>query len=183
MLILRLSQSGNPVAWIDQNQAVTLYSSDQVLWQLGSQIKTVYGGINHLGERSHVNIAPIIASRGDNHHGLQHAPLDNRLLFRRDNYHCLYCGEQFSHSMLSRDHVIPKSQGGKDSWTNLVTACKRCNHRKGARTPEEAGMPLLAIPFEPNPFESMYLANHKILQDQMEYLQSRFSNRRNWLVA
>lgn len=183
MLILRLSQSGRPIAWISQNQAVTLYATDQVVWQLGAEMKTVFGGCNHTGERSSIHIAPIIASLGDHRQGKHHAPLDNRLLFRRDDYTCLYCGEQFPHSQLSRDHVVPKAAGGKDTWTNLVTACKRCNHHKGPRTPEQANMPLLAIPFEPNPFESMYLANHKILEDQMEYLKSRFSNNRNWLAA
>jgi len=181
--VLRLSQSGWPVAWISQNHAVTLYASEQVIWQLGDHIKTVYGGLNHDGERSHIEIAPIIASLGEVKSPNKHAPLDNQLLFRRDDYRCLYCGEQFERLALSRDHVIPRAQGGRDIWTNVVTACKRCNHRKGARTPEEANMPLLAVPFEPNPYESLYLANHRIQADQMEYLQSRFSCHREWLVA
>lgn len=63
---------------------------------------------------------------------------------------------------------------------NVVSACQRCNHFKGGRTPEQAGMELLAIPFEPNIFEFMYLANRKILGDQMAYLSSRFSGKRTW---
>lgn len=66
-----------------------------------------------------------------------------RNVFIRDNYSCRYCGKQLSSEELSVDHVLPKSRGGKDSWENLVTACKPCNSKKGDRTPEEARMPLL----------------------------------------
>ena len=60
-------------------------------------------------------------------------------VFRRDNYTCAYCG---THSDLTIDHINPRSQGGKDTWENLVTACQDCNTRKGNRTPTEARMPM-----------------------------------------
>ena len=109
--------------------------------------------------------------------------LSNALLFRRDGHRCMYCGFEFEHRGLTRDHIVPRVQGGSDTWTNVVTACARCNHHKGGRTPEQAGMALLAIPFEPNVFEFMYLANHRIRGDQMEYLQARFTGRRCWEAA
>ena len=62
----------------------------------------------------------------------------------------LYCGNKFDSKNLSRDHVTPLFQGGKDLWSNVVTACKRCNNAKAGRTPEEADMKLLAIPFYAN---------------------------------
>jgi 5-methylcytosine-specific restriction endonuclease McrA len=67
-------------------------------------------------------------------------------LYARDNYTCQYCGEEFAAKDLTLDHVMPKSRGGMSRWENLVTCCKPCNHRKGDRTPEEAGMVLLRIP-------------------------------------
>lgn len=78
---------------------------------------------------------------------------------------------------------MPRVQGGQDVWTNVVTACRRCNHRKGGNTPEQAHMSLLAIPFTPNQYEWMYLANRNILGDQMDYLKTRFSGRRSWPIA
>lgn len=63
-------------------------------------------------------------------------------IFLRDNYTCAYCLSQLSSEELSIDHIMPKSRGGKDTWENLVTACKKCNSKKGDRTPREAGMPL-----------------------------------------
>ncbi|WP_025762885.1 HNH endonuclease [Dyadobacter tibetensis] len=68
-------------------------------------------------------------------------------LFKRDRNRCQYCG---THEHLTLDHVIPKSRGGRTSWDNLSTACKRCNSKKGDLTPEEAGMPLKQRPFRPS---------------------------------
>jgi 5-methylcytosine-specific restriction endonuclease McrA len=72
--------------------------------------------------------------------------LSRRNVMKRDRHICQYCGIK---SDLTLDHVFPKSRGGGDSWENLVTACNKCNVRKGNRTPEEAGMPLRRKPFRP----------------------------------
>ena len=98
----------------------------------------------------------------------------NQSLFRRDQSLCLYCGQQFPDFLLSRDHVHPLSQGGQDRWVNVVTACKRCNNHKAGRTPEQAGMELLAIPFCPTHAEYVYLQGRQILNDQMEFLLAHF---------
>ena len=73
--------------------------------------------------------------------------LNRQNIFKRDGQQCQYCGRSKD---LTLDHVLPKSRGGKSSWSNLVTACKRCNSVKGDKTPEEAGMPLFQKPFKPS---------------------------------
>jgi len=67
----------------------------------------------------------------------------------RDRHICQYCGKEFPANMLTMDHVIPISQGGKTEWENLVTACKACNTRKGNRKPSDVGMALLNKPKAP----------------------------------
>ena len=67
-------------------------------------------------------------------------------IYRRDNYCCVYCGSQRN---LTLDHVIPKSRGGRNEWTNLVTSCSKCNLKKADRTPEEARMKMKHQPFAP----------------------------------
>ena len=70
----------------------------------------------------------------------------------RDNYSCQYCSkscERHESDKLTIDHVIPKSRGGENTWENLVTACKKCNQRKGNKTPKEAGMSLIRQPTMP----------------------------------
>jgi 5-methylcytosine-specific restriction endonuclease McrA len=68
-------------------------------------------------------------------------------IFKRDGYCCVYCG---SRKDLTLDHVLPKSRNGKSSWTNLVTACQKCNSKKGDQTPEEANMRLPYQPYKPS---------------------------------
>ncbi|WP_144392114.1 HNH endonuclease [Pleionea sediminis] len=175
-LVLRLDKSGFPMEWINLEQAACFYSKQQVLWSLGDVMATLHGGISRLtGNQSFLDIAPVIAIDGILHEQSHRVPaLTNSALFARDRFLCLYCGEKHSRTLLTRDHVIPRAQGGKDSWTNCVTACKTCNNRKGCQTPEQSNMPLLAVPFKPNKFEYMALANRNILADQMDYLAKGF---------
>jgi 5-methylcytosine-specific restriction endonuclease McrA len=73
--------------------------------------------------------------------------LTRQNVFKRDNFECQYCGTRRD---LTLDHVMPSSRGGQHVWTNLVTACKRCNARKGDYTPEEAEMLLKRKPHKPS---------------------------------
>lgn len=73
--------------------------------------------------------------------------LSRQNIFKRDNGRCQYC---LTCEDLTLDHVLPKSRGGKSTWDNLVTACKKCNSKKGDFTPQEAGMPLAQSPFKPS---------------------------------
>lgn len=81
--------------------------------------------------------------------------LTRQNIFKRDSNECQYCGTR---KELTIDHVTPKARGGVDTWTNLVTACKKCNAKKGDYTPEEAGMPLRKKPYKPS--YSIFLKDH-----------------------
>lgn len=74
-------------------------------------------------------------------------PLTRRNILHRDSHSCQYCG--YSGDDLTLDHVLPRSRGGIDSWENIVTACVRCNVKKGNRTPKEANMLLMQPPHKP----------------------------------
>lgn len=80
----------------------------------------------------------------------QDVKLNRRNIFARDANRCQYCGHHFPTCELSLDHIMPRSQGGESSWTNLVCACTRCNARKGGRTPTQAHMKLIRQPVKPN---------------------------------
>ncbi len=73
-----------------------------------------------------------------------------RNIFHRDGYACRYCKAKGKGVRLTLDHVKPKCQGGKNSWTNLVTACSVCNHKKGGRDLKQSGMVLAPVPPYPN---------------------------------
>lgn len=175
--ILRTDVSGMPLEWVTYRDAVRLYFNDQIAYTCGSNIMTVRGGINSITNlRSKVEVNSIIATYGNNKILTdQYAPpLNNSTLFKRDNHLCLYCGNKFGSETLSRDHVTPLFQGGKDIWVNVVSACKRCNNAKAGRTPEQANMQLLAIPFIPTHAEYIFLQGKVILFDQMEFLKQHF---------
>ena len=76
-------------------------------------------------------------------------PVTRRTVLARDHYTCQYCGRQPPRKDLTVDHILPRSRGGHTAWENVVTACQRCNGRKGNRTPEEADMSLLSPPVRP----------------------------------
>ena len=140
----------------------------------------LHGGIcAKSGRRSVIEVNSIIATYGNNIASAKARkhytpPLNNHTLFKRDAHVCMYCGKRFPSSELSREHVTPLSRNGKDTWTNVVAACKRCNNHKAGRTPEEARMQLLAIPFTPNHAEYIFLKGRRILADQMEFLLAHF---------
>jgi 5-methylcytosine-specific restriction endonuclease McrA len=176
--VLRLNIAGQPVEWLTWQEATTLYARELVTWTMGDTILTIRGGTSRLtGEQSTIELHSIVACAGELHHGQPKKPaLSNRILFRRDQNLCMYCGKQYQDKDLSCDHIIPTSRGGKNSWVNVVAACRRCNHYKQDRTPEEAHMELLALPYQPNSAEYLALMNSKrIRADQMEFLKSQFS--------
>ncbi|MCR9104549.1 MAG: HNH endonuclease [Gammaproteobacteria bacterium] len=177
--ILRLDLAGQPRGWITLHEAITAYAKGDVVYGIGSALPPVFGGYSRSGARSRIDLQPIVAIQGRIVQRFT-PPLCNRTLFRRDDHRCLYCGCQFPRSDLTRDHVLPTSRGGTDRWENVVAACKRCNWQKDNRTPEEAHMPLLAVPFRPNPSEWHFLAKDRILADQMDYLSRQFRAERDW---
>jgi hypothetical protein len=178
-LVLRTNASGNPLEWIGFHEAAKLYYLDQVAYSLGHYLYTVHGGINAKSNlQSKIDVNSIIATHTHQFKAQQThlftPPLNNHTLFKRDNYICLYCGDRFRQSALSRDHITPVSVGGRDRWNNVATACKRCNNHKAGRTPEQAGMQLIAIPFKPTHAEYVFLQGRNILSDQMDFLKTFF---------
>jgi 5-methylcytosine-specific restriction endonuclease McrA len=183
--VLSLDAGGRILDWISWQDAVCLYVRDAVSWTLGAPCLTIHGGTNRLtGAQTTLDLHPIIASRGyARPHTHAPAPaLTNAALFARDRMLCLYCGESFQRGHLTRDHVLPLSKGGRDSWENVVTACLACNLRKGNHTPQQAGMPLLAVPYRPSWVEHLILSNRNILADQMEFLMSHLPKNRRRVV-
>ena len=178
--VLRTDASGMPLEWIDYREAVRLYCLGQVSYAFGSMLYTLHGGTNaRTGRQTVIEVNSMLATVGQSSNpgslrGDYVPPLNNETLFKRDAWLCMYCGGRFPPSQLSRDHVRPLYQGGRDVWNNVVAACRRCNNAKASRTPEQAKMQLLAVPFTPTYAEYIYLKGRRVLADQMEYLLAHF---------
>jgi hypothetical protein len=184
--ILKLDAGGLPVEWIDWQAAVSLYFTDKIAWEAGSEKICLRGGRSRdTGIRSQLLIDSIIAVRDRSHRFARNLvpALTRRELYHRDGGLCMYCGTRQSFTQMQIEHVIPKSKGGSHEWMNVVSACEACNRFKDNRTPEGAGMTLLALPYEPNLAEWLILANRRILADQQAFLERLAPRRRARLSA
>lgn len=185
-LILTLDMSGYPFCWMTWQDAVVHQAAGRVARHMGSYEFTVTGGRSRkTGLVSSMTINSIVALKGRNPFAWRphSAALTNAGLFHRDRYICAYCGKRGREGDLTRDHIMPLSRGGRDSWMNCTTACYSCNSRKGSRRPEEAGMELLYVPYVPSVHEGLILANRKILADQMELLVALLPKNSRLLAA
>lgn len=138
--VLQLNASYEALRIIPAMRALKLVTRGKAAVELATN-KLIYPGVRlpsviRLLTYRHVPVRMQLATR--------------RNIFMRDGYRCQYCGLKFRGSDLTLDHVIPRAQGGKNSWENLVACCRKDNHRKADRTPEEAGMPLLRRPLPSN---------------------------------
>jgi len=175
--VLRLDASGHPQGWNTCREAAILFARDGVLWTLGEPFRVLHGGRSALtGELSELPMYPIIAASGMHTKKLHtYVPRFSKMaVYRRDQGICLYCGNSLHIRESTLDHVTPVSQGGRTKFDNIVLSCLGCNRHKRNRTPEEAGMELLALPYTPNLYENLILgAKHQVLADQMEFLLNR----------
>ena len=173
MEVLQLDVSGRPQAWISAKEAAVIYASDGIAWTLGDPFHVLRGGMQRrTGLQSCIEVHPIIAVRGavPSRAWRLQPGLTNAKLFARDRHLCAYCGRRYHAEDLTREHIVPTSRGGTDSWMNCITACRPCNGHKGNRMPEEASMSLLYLPYVPTLHEDMILRGRRILADQMDFL-------------
>ena len=173
MDVLQLDISGRPQAWMTVKEAAVLYASNAIAWTLGDAFHVMRGGMQRsTGLQSCIELHPIIAVRGaiPSRAWRTTPALTNPKLFARDRHVCAYCGHRCPFDELTREHIIPVSRGGQDTWMNCITACRGCNGHKGNRLPEEARMSLLYLPYTPSLHEDMILRGRRIVADQMEFL-------------
>jgi 5-methylcytosine-specific restriction endonuclease McrA len=184
--ILIVDSHGQPVRWALMQRAARYYAAGKVLTELGDNVFGMAGGIQEsTGVRSELVTSSIVMIRGRHRIPLGHAHvgLTKHRLFVRDRHLCAYCGGHFAEAELTVEHILPVSRGGRHEWTNVVTACRSCNTRKGNRRPEEAHMPLLYVPYAVSRSEGFILSNRRILADQMAFLQATLPRHSRWAHA
>lgn len=141
--VLLLNASFEPLGVISWHRAISLFFAGKV------EVITEYD--HHIRTVSIAIKAPSVVRL------LRYARVPRRFpaltrtnILARDNFACQYCERALCSKTATLDHVVPRSQGGKTSWDNLVSCCVRCNRRKGARTPAQANMKLLVQPSRPD---------------------------------
>jgi|TARA_B100000282_G_scaffold88509_1_gene61873 5-methylcytosine-specific restriction endonuclease McrA len=139
---LKLDISYRPIEIVDAVDALVLclIGKAQAIENYTSEIKSV--------SESFKLPAVIVLKRFVKFH-FQIVSAHRREIILRDNNQCQYCSIELPSDKLTLDHIVPKSKGGKNTWDNLVAACKKCNQKKGNRTPEQANMKLICKPVKP----------------------------------
>ncbi len=140
--MLVLNQSYEPISICSVQKAVVLVylrKAEIIATLNGKQLRSVnsnyaFPSIVRLSKYRQIPYKEIILSRKN--------------IVRRDGHRCQYCGS--TKAPITVDHVLPKSQGGPDTWENMIAACVKCNNHKGDRTPEQAGMTMLSTPRRPS---------------------------------
>ncbi len=181
--ILIVDSQGQPVRWALMQRTARYYASGKVITELGDNLFGMAGGLQDAtGLRSEFVTSSIVMIRGRHRipFGHAHVGLTKHRLFVRDRHVCAYCGGHFAELELTVEHILPVSRGGRHEWTNVVTACRSCNTRKGSRRPEEAHMPLLYVPYAVCRNEGFILSNRRILADQMAFLQASLPRHSRW---
>lgn len=150
-VLLLNGSTWEPLSVITVPRAINLILAGKavVVEQSGRFLRTV---------RDHYPIPSVIALRTFINVPRRRAHWSRKGVLVRDEYVCIYCGAQpgtlqrgkmLAKADFTVDHILPRSRGGKDHWTNTACACYACNHRKGDRLPNEAGMKLAWEPKTP----------------------------------
>lgn len=140
--VLVLDQSYRPVEVVPWHRAVSLWfeGKAEIIEEYDREVRSAYLVIK----------APAVIRLVRKFRRDDKAVRFSRInVYARDGYACQYCGERCSMADLTYDHVVPRAQGGKTVWANIVSACSTCNGNKRNRTPEQAGMRLLKRPVQP----------------------------------
>lgn len=141
---LLLTQGYEPLRWVSLHRAIRLLTLGKV------EVVESYDDDLHSGSFAFVIKMPaVIRLLHKIPWRLPAVKFSRAHVYARDGYQCQYCGIHGSAAELNLDHIVPRSQGGRTSWLNVVTSCVECNTLKANRTPAEADMKLRAKPYEP----------------------------------
>jgi len=77
-------------------------------------------------------------------------PFNRMNVYIRDSGTCCYCGKKVSISNFTFDHVIPRADGGKSCWENVVVSCVKCNNQKDRIPLHKFSKKLIKKPYVPH---------------------------------
>lgn len=139
--VLQLNASYEPLRIISVRRAIELIVRNKAVGVDNVPMIRVAKGLE---------VSSVIRLRTYRHVPIRMQVSSRKNIYLRDGHRCMYCGVAFKSDELTLDHIVPRSRGGRNSWDNLVACCKKDNHRKADRTPEEAGMQLIRRPLPQN---------------------------------
>lgn len=153
---LLLNSDYNPLYIIDWKRAIIWNMKHQDNHRYGIDIVDFYKNDHIMGINNKKYPVPAVCkTKRFFKTNRNNVNFSRKNIFIRDSHTCQYCGQNFNSNELTYDHIIPKSKwkninSSPTCWTNITTACIRCNRIKGDKTPKEANMPLITLPIIPS---------------------------------
>lgn len=170
--------TGTPLGFVSWKDAVRLYHKDKASILHEDMNRVLHSDSFEMGMPTVVQVRNRVARAAK-----MSVPFTRRNLAIRDDSTCQYCGKVLATHQYTMDHVLPRSQGGISSWTNLCICCQKCNRYKGGKTPEQAGMKLLKPLIEPSRFDNRYhfrIHLRKIRPEWMAWLAAETKSYEYW---
>lgn len=151
---LVLNSDFSPMSIINWKKALTWYMKYHESNKYAIDIIDFYKNDHIIGTSKNYPVPAVVKTKRFFRTQYKKVPFSRKNIFLRDDYTCQYCGNKYDYNSLTYDHVIPKSKWkytncSPTCWTNIVTSCLRCNHKKGNKTPKQANMDLKCQPYEP----------------------------------
>lgn len=103
----------------------------------------------YFGENSKIEYPAILRLKNPIKRNYYNTSFNRPAIIKRDNARCQYCNKKLTAAQITIDHIVPRSQGGQNTFVNCVVACHSCNNSKGDRTPDKAGLTLIKTPINP----------------------------------
>lgn len=155
--VLKLSQSFEPIEIISWKRAINLIFREK------AEIIKEYE-IELRSPKRTIKMPAVVRLIRGFKRPRKRVKFNTQNIILRDRFRCMYCGKKFPASELTKDHVIPRAQGGETSWENIVCCCVRCNDKKRDRTPQQANMKLKKVPVKPDwvPSIALHLAKMRV---------------------
>jgi 5-methylcytosine-specific restriction endonuclease McrA len=129
---------------IDPSEAFATYT-----WQDWAHLRAKGGEATINGVNKEFRIPEVILLADYDKLPKRQMKFSRRMIHKRDDFECQYCGAKPGPSELTIDHIVARSRGGLTTWQNCISCCIKCNQKKEHRTLEEAGMKLLRQPKKP----------------------------------
>lgn len=142
MKTLLLNSCLEPISLIPWQKAITMYFLDKIEI-ISNKSLTVSS------QKITINIPDVVELK--EYHFFRNKPKLNKVnILIRDKFQCQYCLKSLTLKTATLDHLKPKSKGGKRSWDNIVSCCKKCNIKKSDKSLKESNMKLNRKPKKVN---------------------------------
>ena len=162
--VLKLSQSFEPIEIINWRRAVNLIFREK------AEIIKEYDKELHSTSRT-IKMPAVVRLIKGFKRPRKRVKFNTQNIILRDRFKCQYCGKKFSASDLTKDHVVPRAQGGETTWDNIVACCTECNDKKRDRTPTQAKMKLKKYPTRPDwvPTIALHLSKVRVPDEWRDF--------------